>query len=277
MSARVIGDRGPLIYLIHGLGRVSAAYSFVAAHLRDQARLVLVDNPGFGGSLNVGVPLSIRGHAALHRRTLDALGFDEPVHLAGLSLGGMIAPALAALLGRDRVASLSIFASSSLETGLWRLSPRSVARTLGRVLRTLSFDHHVQIGEIVRPEVIQTYPELSTHLDRLQRAEGFRFSHGTRQLIAASHFRLRPLRDQLPARTWAIVGEADRLVSPRHSERLAALLGCPLCIAPAAAHDFGLSAPRTMAACLLRASGVGDLAEVQIEPEDPRRALEIPR
>jgi pimeloyl-ACP methyl ester carboxylesterase len=255
LPLRILGAGGPTIVLVHGLGRVAATWALVARALEGRGRLVLPDNPGLGRALHLRVPATIEEHAELLVQSLDAADLQGPLHLAGLSLGGMIAPAAAARLGPGRCASLTVLSSSSRETGFWRLDPRALLRVAARALWTVSLDHRVNLPELVRPEILAAHPELPDELRRLQLAEGFRLSAGLRQLVAAARFRLRRHIQWLPTRRLVVVGSQDRLVPPRHSERLAELLRAPLWVLEGAGHDLGIDAPDEVARALLAAAG----------------------
>lgn len=264
LGVRVLGDQGPTIHLIHGLGRVVAAFADVARALEGRARLVLVDNPGFGRSSSAPVPRTIEEHARLHVETLESLGLSSPVHVAGLSLGGMIAPVVARRLG-SKAGSLAIFSSSSVETGFFRLSPTALLRMLGRVLLSLGLRHDVNMPEIVGEAVRKERPSMASDLDVIQEREGFKARHALSQIMAALRFHILPHKDHLPERTLIVVGSEDRLVSKGHSERLARLLGRPLLVLPGAAHDLGIDAPRWMAHILLEMASGRDPAAIKID------------
>lgn len=250
LGVRVIGETGPVVVLIHGLGRVAATWAEVARHTRGHLRLVLPDNPGFGRSSHLPVPKTIEEHARLHRETLEALDLPPPYHCAGLSLGGMIAPALAAELG-DRAASVVLFSSSSRESGFWRLSGWSLLRMAGRLITTLSFDHRVNMPELVRPAVLETDPGLAARLDALQAEEGFCARNGTRQLFAAVRWKIGGVLDRLPARRLVVVGSEDRLVPSSNSHRLAKLLECAIHVLEGHGHDLSADAPKEVADILI--------------------------
>ncbi|NRA96586.1 MAG: alpha/beta hydrolase [Planctomycetes bacterium] len=250
LGVRVVGNDGPVVVLVHGLGRVAACWANVATHTRDRLRLVLPDNPGLGRSSHVRVPRTISEHAALHLETLEALHLPPPYHCAGLSLGGMVAPELAVALG-DRAASVTLFSASARESGFWRLSGRSMCRMAARVIRHLSLDHRVNMPELVRPELLAADPELPHRLDALQRSEGFSSRNGTRQLLAAMRWKIRPILDRLPKRRLVVVGSNDRLVPAYNSHRLARLLNCPIQVLEGYGHDLGHDAPEEVARVLI--------------------------
>ena len=249
LAARVIGDQGPTVLLIHGLGRVAAVWADVARLVQSDLRLVLIENPGIGRSSHLKVPRTVEEHGRLHLETLDALGLPEPYHVAGLSLGGMIAPAVASH-GVGRFASLLMLSASTRETGFWRLSPSCLMRMAGRMIKTFSMDHRVNMPELTRPEVLREHKTISQDLDRLQEEEGFSAKAGTAQLFAAMRWKIKPHIERLPANRLVAVGEQDRLVPKSHSAKLARITESSLEILPDRGHDLSLDAPEEVARLL---------------------------
>ena len=96
------GSAGPVL-AIHGISSTHKLWSWTASHLPD-TRIVAPDLRGRGGSLAVGGPYSLRGHADDMLRVLDALDIERAT-VAGMSLGGFIAVTLAAT-APDRVSDL---------------------------------------------------------------------------------------------------------------------------------------------------------------------------
>lgn len=250
LGVRVVGDSGPVVVLIHGLGRVAATWRDVAALTRDEVRLVLPDNPGLGRSSALKVPWSMIEHARLHIATLDALGLPPPYHLAGLSLGGMIAPTVADLLG-ERCASVTLLAASSRESGFWRLSLGSLMRMAGRSLATRSFDHRVNMPELVRATILEARPGLAKELDELQEREGFSAWNGFKQLLVAARWSIASHVPGLPARRLVVVGSDDRLVPPSNSHRLAKIIDAQLEVLDGRGHDMSVDSPDEVARILI--------------------------
>ena len=87
------GD-GPPVLLIQGVGVVGNGWTPQVDGLRGQFTLVSFDNRGIGASVNRDGRLTIDEMAADALAILDAEGIDR-VHVAGHSMGGVIAQALA--------------------------------------------------------------------------------------------------------------------------------------------------------------------------------------
>ena len=90
IRCRVSGS-GPLLVLLHGIGRTLADWDEQHARLAEAHRVVSLDLPGFGGSDRLPPPTTLSALAASVWRTLDALGEPWPAVLVGNSLGGAVA------------------------------------------------------------------------------------------------------------------------------------------------------------------------------------------
>ena len=97
LSARVLGETGPPVLLLHGLVASSlywgGAYDRLAAH----RRLVVPDLLGFGRSPRPASGYGPDGHADAVLACLDDLGIAEPVIIGAHSLGSVVAMRLAAI------------------------------------------------------------------------------------------------------------------------------------------------------------------------------------
>ncbi len=101
------GEGEPLA-LIMGLGGSSAAWYRLLPHLRDRARVILIDNRGTGQSDRITERLTLGGMLGDVVAVLDDAGVER-AHVLGVSMGGMIAQRLA-LEHRERVRSLVLAA-----------------------------------------------------------------------------------------------------------------------------------------------------------------------
>lgn len=99
------GD-GPPVLLIQGVGVVGNGWKPQVDGLQGQFTLLSFDNRGIGASVNRAGRLTIDDMAADALAILDAEGIDR-VHVAGHSMGGVIAQALA-LQAPKRITSLAL-------------------------------------------------------------------------------------------------------------------------------------------------------------------------
>lgn len=100
----------PVVFL-HGIGGNGANWEPQLEALSARHQVVAIDSRGFGASQFAGEGLTLEDYADDVRRTLDALGIDR-AHVVGLSMGGMMAQALA-LNAPERVASLVLADTSA--------------------------------------------------------------------------------------------------------------------------------------------------------------------
>lgn len=110
------GEGAPILFL-HGALAVGAAFRGQRAALADVGRLLFVDQRGHGASSHFGddVPwesLDYATYVADAHALVDALSPHEPVHLVGVSMGGMVAARVAAERPH-RVASLALLSTAA--------------------------------------------------------------------------------------------------------------------------------------------------------------------
>src|SRR5215475_13891944 len=97
----------PVLVLLHGSGRASRMWDPALAGLSAGWHVLAPDLPGFGRSEG---PFTVAGAA---RAVCDMIAVQTaPVHLGGLSLGGVVAVRAAAQLG-PQVASLVVTGTPS--------------------------------------------------------------------------------------------------------------------------------------------------------------------
>ena len=125
----VVGD-GPPLALLHGIGMSRFAWSPVIPLLARRRRVFAFDLPGFGATppLADGVTPTAAALAGGLVDSLRALGIDEPVELAGNSLGGLVA-----LEAAKRGAASWVVAISP--AGLWEPGRTPAAAPFLRALR----------------------------------------------------------------------------------------------------------------------------------------------
>lgn len=87
---------GPGMLLLHGIGSSSASFVPQLEELADELTLVAWDAPGYAASADPDGPVGLDGYVAAAVSLLTAAFDGEPVHLVGVSWGGVIALRLAA-------------------------------------------------------------------------------------------------------------------------------------------------------------------------------------
>jgi lipase len=130
------GAGGPVVLALHGLTNSSEVWRALAEALPG-TRVVAPDLPGRGGSVTTQAAPGLAGHAAEVVRVADECGLEEVV-LAGHSMGGYLAPLVAAKLG-DRVRKLVLLDGGVLPEPRWTLRRpvvraqwKMIVRPLGR-------------------------------------------------------------------------------------------------------------------------------------------------
>lgn len=112
----VVAGCGPHVMLVHGVGSSLHAWDGVAARLEAYFTVTRLDLRGHGRSGPITGPCTLDDLAADIVRVFDHMGVARG-HLAGFSLGGLIAQALALSHGGrlDRIAILSAVAGRTAE------------------------------------------------------------------------------------------------------------------------------------------------------------------
>lgn len=118
------GTQGPFVIFLHGALAAGAAFRGQLPSLRDRFRLVLVDQRGHGRSSRFGrdVPwetLSVERYAADALALADLLSPQDPVHLVGASMGGLVAARLAEI-SPERVGALCLLSTPAGPDERWQ-------------------------------------------------------------------------------------------------------------------------------------------------------------
>lgn len=93
---RRLGDTGPLLVFLPGIGATTRFWELVVAPLADRYRLVLIDLLGFGRSPKPWITYSVDRHLAELERVIAPLAVDGPITIVGHSLGARLAVTYAA-------------------------------------------------------------------------------------------------------------------------------------------------------------------------------------
>ena len=237
------GTAGPPVLFVMGFGLTGEAWQPQVEDLSADHRCIVFDNRGVGRSEASAPGWSVQDMADDTLRVLEALGWER-AHLVGVSMGGMIARALAAS-EPHRWASLTLIASHA---GGWRNMLPS-PRALADFSRAQVSSTEARVAALER----LLFPE--EWLATIDRAELYRRLRGragkggrARRRIAASQFQAvvrygrRAESGVLPIPTLIIKPARDVLVPPHNSDLLAERIrGSQLLTLDEAGHGATLS------------------------------------
>jgi pimeloyl-ACP methyl ester carboxylesterase len=166
----ITGHGEPLL-LIAGCGQPALAWhlSVVPALVAAGYQVATFDNRGVAPSSSPPSPYSVEGMTADALSLLDRLGWTDPVHVAGHSLGGWIAETLV-LDHPGRVRSAALMGSANKPTA-WEIAITTVERDLARLdvdLPSLFYAtqtlRYLPIADIQNDEVVSTWLSFTADL-----------------------------------------------------------------------------------------------------------------
>lgn len=240
---REMGE-GSLVLFLHGLGATRTSWDAQLAALGHDYRCVAWDMPGYGLSEPL-VDFSLAAAADAAAMLIDHLGGSA--HVAGLSMGGMIALHLA-LRHPDCVRSLAIL-DSSPAFGMDGTDPDA-----WRAARLAPLDAGAQVPDFAEPVLRGIMgPNASDEAVAAAVASMLRVPlAGLRQTIAAlPGHDVRARLGEIAAPTLVVVGELDEETPPAYSEAIAAgIPGARLAVIPGAGHYTSFEAPDALNALL---------------------------
>jgi pimeloyl-ACP methyl ester carboxylesterase len=262
-----LGTGAPLV-LLHGIGHRRQAWNAVLPLLAPQRELIPVDLPGHGKS----PPLAADGRSVSRILIeevvglLDDLKLDRP-HIAGCSLGGLLALEIAAA---GRAASVTALSPAGFWTRIGELryavAVNKVMQSAGRLVRPLgpalsrSTPGRALIYALVVAKPSQVTPEQA----RGDMASFLASSSAINVILAAAV----PFADSIPTDVRVTIGwgTRDRLLLPRQGQvAMARLPQAQLVPLPGCGHVPMTDNPRLVAHVLLRGS--------QAEPRLPASEL----
>ena len=235
----------PVVVLLDSLGSTLEMWQPQVPELATRFRVVRYDLPGHGGSASPPGPYTIEGLGRDVCALLDGLGIER-AHLAGLSIGGMIAMSIAARVP-ERVDRLALFATSA------ELGPAE--RWAERAAAVLESGIDVVVDAAVGRWFTPAYA--ASHPDTIARMRAMYAS--TDPVGYAGCCRAIETMDQtadlarIIAPTLVVVGADDPAIPPEHAEVIVA--GIPdarLVVLQAAAHLVTWEQPRLTTGLLMR-------------------------
>jgi (E)-2-((N-methylformamido)methylene)succinate hydrolase len=233
---------GPPVLLIHGVGARSENWDGVTAVLSGNFRVVRYDLRGHGESSKIPGPYSLEMFADDAVGLLDHLGIAR-AHVAGHSLGGMIAITLA---GRhpERIDRLAVLSAAAGRTEEER---RKVMERIALIASGISGDHFknsltrwfTDEFRAANPELMEQYAARNKENDPACYAAAY-------TVLAASE--VGPELPRVKAPTLVVTGEGDLGSNPRMARFIhAGITDSELRILPRLRHSILIEAPRAVA------------------------------
>jgi 3-oxoadipate enol-lactonase len=217
----------PALVLLHSLGTSGHVWDPQAEALAARFRVIRPDMRGHGLTGVTDGPYSLQGLAEDARALLDALGLGR-VHVAGLSIGGAVAQALAAA-SPARVRSLIL-----CDTAM-AFPPPSIWRERAALVRAHGMAPITEpvLARWVTPDVSHG-PAAEGLRAMLRRTDPEGYA-GAAEALAVGDLTASTSALRLPA--LVLVGEHDLATPPAAAAALAAAIpGAALTVLPGAAH-----------------------------------------
>lgn len=239
----VIEGQGPVVVLSHALGCALGMWDEVAARLRERCTVVRYDQPGHGASAAQGS--TIEDYADAAAALLRPFG---PVHFVGLSMGGMVAQALA-VRHPHLVRSLAIANSAAhydaTARAMWQARTDTV-RSQGMEAIADGALERWFTGEFREGAGSQRVADMRAVLVATD-AEAYARSC---QAVAAIDFRASNERIEAP--TLVIAGALDEATPPAMSREICARIRGAELVSLQAAHLSAVEQPDAFVAALER-------------------------
>jgi 3-oxoadipate enol-lactonase len=235
--------RRPWLVLIQGLGFDRSGWDPVARRLKRHFSLLLIDNRGSGRSDVPDGAFTVSDMARDVVRVLDAVGLPR-AHIAGASLGGMVAQEVAINHG-DRVNGLILACTTPGWPYAYPMPPPSVALLAAtrRLPPDVALRRHVE--NALAPETVRRHPKLVERLIAHQHRRRSDPKGWYSLMWAGAQFAGNLRQSRITARTLVLHGTADLVVDPRNAELLASRIpDAQLRLLPRLGHLFFWEDPR---------------------------------
>lgn len=245
------GHDAPTLVMIRGLSRSSRYWLDVRGMLEEKLRVVVLDNRGVGRSDAPPPGFSVADMGDDVAAVMDDAGIGR-AHVFGISLGGMVALRFV-LRHATRVDRLVLGATTAGGKDRVPVPPRVIRSFLATARMTpaeairATAPHTLSAAFLAqRPDIVDRWIELASAEPRHRLAL-------VGQLLAAARHDAGAELAGIRTPTLVITGDADTLIDPENSRRLAR--GIPASrfeILPGAGHDFPTEQPAETAAAILR-------------------------
>ncbi|WGX95019.1 alpha/beta fold hydrolase [Nocardioides sp. L-11A] len=254
LAFRAAGTGAPTL-MLHGIGSSSLAFGHQLSALADELAMVAWDAPGYAASSDPDVLLDLDGYvdraAALAR---DRFG-DRPVHLVGVSWGGVLALRTAAS-HPELVRSLTVI-GASLGSGVDAARAAAMRERSGELLRLGAAAFARQRGpRLLSPDADAALVEhVVATMAAAVRPPGY--ARAAEAMAAAD---LSADLGRITAPTLVLAGAEDRVTGPDRAREIAALVpGSALVLIPGAGHLANQERPALVDAWLRGFTRAADL------------------
>ena len=238
---------GGTVVLIHPVGLDLTYWSAQVDALRGDHDVVAFDLPGHGRSPGQPEDVSFAGFAAATAALIDHVGAG-PVHLVGISVGGMIAQTLA-LSHPSLARSLTLIATAATfsDTGRAAVGARADAIRAGGMAAVV----RPFLDRWFTPETLAGRPHLVDRVTKTLLADDPAIQAAMWTMVAGLDVLDRLGEVRCP--TLVLVGDRDASTPPAVSATLAeAIRGARLVVLPDASHMVHLEQPEAVNAELLQ-------------------------
>ncbi|KFC70876.1 3-oxoadipate enol-lactonase [Bosea sp. LC85] len=244
LNYRLQGSGTPLV-CIHGVGSYLEAWEGVAERLADQFRILTFDLRGHGRSTKVQGRYEIDDFVGDALALADHAGF-ETFHLAGFSLGGLIAQRLA-LTHQERIRRLVLLATVAGRTEDERA--RVAARLAALQAGDRGSHYDASLSRWLTEDFQARNPELIAMLRRRNAENDPECYAAAYRVLAQTDFG--GLLDQIRVPVLVATGEEDAASNPRMARYMHERIGgSELHILPGMRHSILTEAPEQVAALM---------------------------
>lgn len=209
-----LGTAGIPILLFHGTTMNRSAWDFVIASMPSARTYIQVEFPGSGESSMPASPLSVDGLVADAVAVLDTLDVER-CHVAGYSLGAVVAAGIAALAS-DRVASTTLLCGWAVSDARMRLTFQLWKKLIS--IGPEVFMQYAMVGGFTAASLTAIEPMMEQMIAMSATAVAPGSIH---HLDLDEIVDISALLPRITAPTLVISGEQDRWVDPTHGQALA--------------------------------------------------------